>query len=65
MLQTNKEMGREVECNECKKALSEQDALMCQRCNNYVCIDCQPIYNKFTQIDYDCCLTCANTKDND
>jgi len=33
--------------------------VVCQRCENKHCNDCQAVYNQHTQIDFDCCKTCA------
>ena len=31
----------------------------CLRCENNHCDNCQAVYNQHTQIDFDCCKTCA------
>jgi hypothetical protein len=31
----------------------------CERCHNNHCNDCQAVYNQHTQIDFNCCKTCA------
>lgn len=53
--------------------LDLNDYLQCAVCGNdteYTCRDCgvpicedhQAVYNQFTQIDYDCCVDCAENK---
>ena len=32
----------------------------CERCHNYMCEGCQTPYNQFSQIDYNCCTSCAS-----
>lgn len=32
----------------------------CDKCDEYICDDCQAKYNQFTQIDYDCCIKCGD-----
>lgn len=36
----------------------------CERCDEYMCENCQAPYNQFSQIDYNCCDSCYNTHRN-
>lgn len=44
-------------CERCEKDCDE--VFMCERCELMICDKCQAEYNQFTQIDYNCCKTCA------
>jgi hypothetical protein len=44
-------------CEVCEKNVKE--LTHCERCDTKLCFDCCAPYNQFTQIDYDCCKTCA------
>lgn len=50
-------------CARCKKDTNE--LIMCERCEENVCDKCLVVYNQFTQIDYDCCESCGNTRNED
>ena len=47
-----------VVCERCEKDVDEVYA--CERCDRMICDGCQAQYNQFTQIDYNCCKSCAN-----
>ena len=34
----------------------------CEKCDEYMCHDCQAPYNQFSQIDYNCCTSCYQTQ---
>lgn len=38
---------------------------VCRICGEPVCEYCQAKYNQFTQIDYNCCESCANRDPNE
>lgn len=44
-------------CEKCEKDV--KGTFMCERCNEMICDECSAEYNKFTQIDYNCCKGCA------
>lgn len=44
-------------CERCEKDVDEVFA--CEHCDQMICENCQADYNQFTQIDYNCCKTCA------
>jgi hypothetical protein len=52
------ESGYEV-CHICGQPAN----LICARCGEWFCSDCQTPYNEFTQIDYDCCKPCGNREE--
>lgn len=44
----------------CERCNNECDEVFeCERCGTMICGDCQAIYNQFTQINFNCCETCA------
>jgi len=45
-------------CERCENDIIE--TYMCERCERSICENCQARYDKFTQIDYNCCQTCAD-----
>ena len=45
-------------CERCEKDCKE--VFLCERCEMMICHNCSASYNQFTQIDYNCCKTCAN-----
>jgi hypothetical protein len=44
-------------CEKCEK--EAQEVWVCERCNDLICEDCQANYDQFSQIDFNCCKTCA------
>ena len=51
--------NKKLVCSRCEKDATE--LFECQRCAEDVCDKCLAEYNQFTQIDYDCCKSCANS----
>lgn len=49
---------KKEECHVCGK--QDVELYLCEKCEELFCDDCSAIYNQFTQIDYNCCETCAN-----
>lgn len=49
-------------CEKCEKDVVE--VYECERCNEMFCDTCSAEYNQFTQIDYNCCKSCANNMQN-
>lgn len=47
-------------CERCEKEATE--VYECERCEQMICDNCQAEYNAFTQIDYNCCKSCANSR---
>lgn len=45
-------------CSAC--GAENKDLVTCVRCEHRHCNDCQAPYNQHTQIDFDCCKTCAS-----
>lgn len=45
-------------CERCENVKDEIFA--CERCEVLICHDCQASYDQFSQIDYNCCTSCAN-----
>lgn len=45
-------------CERCENTVKE--VFMCERCESLICDNCAAVYNQFTQIDYNCCKTCAS-----
>lgn len=43
-------------CHICGKPTCKDN--LCQRCGEYYCDDCASHYDKFSQIDYNCCSKC-------
>jgi hypothetical protein len=35
---------------------------ICEKCDEFYCEKCSSTFNQFTQIDYNCCQSCANAK---
>lgn len=63
-LTTKNNMEKEkLVCTRCEKDATE--LFECQRCTENVCDKCLESYNQFTQIDYDCCKSCAKYCDAD
>lgn len=65
----NKDHAKKLYDNIVKKAMGicsvcgaddGRELLTCMRCENHHCINCQAVYDQFTQIDFDCCKTCAS-----
>lgn len=52
-----KEETKKVYCERCEKDCKE--VFMCEKCETMICDKCQAEYNQFTQIDYNCCKSCA------
>ncbi len=52
--------NKKLFCSRCEKDAIE--LFECQRCTENVCDKCLAEYNQFTQIDYDCCKSCAKGK---
>lgn len=50
-------------CERCENTVNE--LFMCEKCELNICDKCLTSYNQFTQIDYDCCRSCANSSEND
>ena len=50
-------------CCVCGKEVSGE--LECKLCEEPYCEDCGATYNQFTQIDYNCCKTCAERNDHE
>ncbi len=48
-------------CERCEKDCHE--VFECEICSQMICDDCQATYNQFTQIDYNCCKTCAKNRE--
>lgn len=48
---------RNCTCKVCKEHSTE--LYTCERCDELFCSNCQTEYNQFSQIDYNCCKTCA------
>lgn len=48
-----------VVCERCEKECNE--VFECERCGLMICDKCQAVYNQFTQIDYNCCKSCAES----
>ena len=46
------------ECHVCGK--QDVELYVCKKCEELFCDECSALYNQFTQIDYNCCETCAN-----
>lgn len=46
------------DCATTKGELSE-----CERCGAVFCEKHSSVYNQFSQIDYNCCLSCSETRD--
>ena len=53
-----KQISRIKSCERCERNAIE--LFMCEKCGSKVCEKCLAAYNQFSQIDYDCCRTCAN-----
>lgn len=50
----------ETENTVCEKCNNQSDELfICEKCDCEFCSNCQAPYNKFTQIDFDCCKSCG------
>lgn len=45
-------------CERCENDAVELFA--CEMCDQMICDNCQASYNPFTQIDYNCCKSCAD-----
>jgi hypothetical protein len=45
------------DCETTKGELAE-----CERCGSIFCEKHSSVYNQFSQIDYNCCLSCSETK---
>jgi len=52
-----------TKCCVCGKEVSGE--LECKLCEEPYCEDCGATYNQFTQIDYNCCKTCAERNDHE
>lgn len=52
-----------VICERCEKTVSE--VYECEICNMMICDSCTATYNQFTQIDFNCCKSCANRREED
>ena len=39
----------------------EEAEIICTRCEQQFCDKCSAVYDQFTQIDYDCCINCAES----
>jgi|GEM_PF-294316 len=50
-----------IECSCCTNKETDEEMHICERCEQEYCINCQAEFNKFSQIDYNCCEKCANT----
>ena len=50
------------ECNTCTNNEKDSELNICERCENLYCEDCSSTYNQFSQIDYNCCSACAETR---
>lgn len=48
-------------CERCEKDVDE--VFMCELCETMICDKCSSTYNQFTQIDFNCCKSCANNRD--
>lgn len=48
-------------CEICEK--ESDDLFACERCDQMICDKCQAVYNQFTQIDFNCCKSCAANQD--
>ena len=48
--------------NICTNNEKDYELNICKRCENLYCEDCSSTYNQFSQIDYNCCSTCAETR---
>ena len=44
-------------CERCEKDCDE--VFECEICGQMICEKCQATYNQFSQIDYNCCESCA------
>lgn len=42
---------------------NDSDLHECERCNELYCESCSSTYDQFSQIDYNCCESCANSKE--
>jgi len=51
-----------VICELCEKDVRE--TYMCEKCERMYCDNCASVYNQFTQIDYNCCKSCAKSISN-
>ena len=47
-----------IKCDKCDSENGEM--FLCERCLENYCEDCSATFDKFTQIDYNCCSTCSN-----
>lgn len=47
----------ETFCERCEKTCNE--VFECEICGQMICDKCQAVYNQFSQIDFNCCKTCA------
>lgn len=48
-------------CHICGEPTSKDN--LCKICGEYYCDECDSVYNQFTQIDFNCCQSCASRKD--
>lgn len=48
-------------CERCEKDAKE--LFECEICNMMICENCQAVYDVFTQIDFNCCKSCASRND--
>lgn len=46
-----------VICEKCEKEV--RDVYECERCGSMFCDNCGAVYDQFTQIDFNCCKSCA------
>lgn len=46
-----------TQCEVCEKDVKE--TYRCERCDRMYCDNCGATYDQFTQIDYNCCKSCA------
>lgn len=44
-------------CDKC--GVYSDEVYECERCGEMICGGCQAEYNQFTQIDFNCCKSCA------
>lgn len=50
----------ETVCHICGKSVSSE--YVCEICGNYYCEEHKATYNKFTQIDFNCCAKCEKER---
>lgn len=49
-----------IECRCCTDNETEAEMHICKMCEQEYCVSCQAPFNQYSQIDFNCCMTCYN-----